>query len=102
MRLFIIESSLVVLPADASEVVKEVHGLLFTSFLSSHVVHSCCRGLLGHMCGTSVSSCYYKTDANINGVNLFLHAKSFQMHWLKMVNKYKKNTNCFTRTVYVF
>lgn len=55
------------------------------------------------MCGTSVSSCYYKTDANINGVNLFLHAKSFQMHWLKMVNKYiKKNTHCFTRTFMFF
>lgn len=60
------------------------------------------------MCGTSVSSCHYKTDANINGVNLFLHAKSFQMHWLKMANKYKKkhelfykNRLCFLRTVII-
>lgn len=77
-------------------------------FLLMAVVRSCCRGLWGHMCGTSVSSCYYKTDANINGVNLFLHAKSFQMHWLKMVDKYKKkhelfykNRLCFLRTVII-
>lgn len=54
------------------------------------------------MCGTSVSSCYYKTDANINGVNLFLHAKSFQMHWLKMVNKYKKKTRTVLQEPFMF